>query len=42
MNILETIIEQKKKEVAEKKTMMDIDFLKFMNNGFDKKCISLI
>ena len=41
MNILETIVEQKKKEVAEKKASMDIDFLKFMNNDFDKPCLSL-
>jgi len=41
MNILETIVEQKKKEVAEKKAMMDIDFLKFMNNDFEKKGRSL-
>jgi indole-3-glycerol phosphate synthase len=41
MNILETIIEKKKREVAEKKTMMDIDFLKFMHNDFEKKSRSL-
>jgi indole-3-glycerol phosphate synthase len=41
MNILETIIAQKKKEVAEKKASMDIDFLKLMNDDFDKDCISL-
>jgi indole-3-glycerol phosphate synthase len=41
MNILETIIAQKKKEVAEKKASMDIDFLKFMNDNFDKDCVSL-
>lgn len=41
MNILETIVEQKKKEVAEKKASMDIDFFKFMNDDFDKPCISL-
>ncbi len=41
MNILETIIAQKKKEVAEKKAIMDIDFLKFMSNDFDRQCYSL-
>ena len=41
MNILETIIEQKKKEVAEKKQSMDIDFLKSLNAGFDRKGLSL-
>ena len=41
MNILETIIEKKKKEIAEKKEIMDIDFLKFMNDDFDKKGLSL-
>jgi indole-3-glycerol phosphate synthase len=41
MNILETIIAQKKKEVAEKKENMDIEFLKFMNTDFEKKCLSL-
>src|SRR5258706_15584611 len=41
MNILETIVAQKKKEVAEKKENMDIGFLKFMNIDFGKKCRSL-
>ncbi len=41
MNILETIIAQKHKEVAEKKAMMDIDFLKFMSSDFDRQCYSL-
>jgi indole-3-glycerol phosphate synthase len=41
VNILDTIIAQKRKEVAEQKGRMDIDFLKFMNNDFDKKCRSL-
>ncbi len=41
MNILENIIAQKKKEVADKKAMMDIDFLKFMSKDFDRKCYSL-
>src|SRR5215831_17695063 len=41
MNILETIIEKKKKEVAEKKEIMDIDFFRFMNDDFDKKSLSL-
>ncbi|MEP6682376.1 MAG: indole-3-glycerol phosphate synthase TrpC [Parafilimonas sp.] len=41
MNILETIVAQKKKEVAEKKASMDIDFLKFMSTDFDRKTISL-
>lgn len=41
MNILETIVEQKKKEVAEKKAIMNYDFLKFMANDFDRKCYSL-
>src|SRR6516225_2146544 len=41
MNILETIIEKKKKEIEEKKEIMDIDFLKFMNDDFDKKGLSL-
>ena len=41
MNILETIIAQKKKEVAEKKESADIDFFKFMNDDFDKPCLSL-
>lgn len=41
MNILETIIAQKKKEVAEKKEIMDVDFFKFMSNDFDKSALSL-
>ena len=41
MNILETIVAQKRKEVAEKKATMNIDSLKSMNNGFDRKPISL-
>ena len=41
MNILETIIAQKKKEVAEKKENMDIDFFRSMNADFDKKGLSL-
>ena len=41
MNILETIIAQKKKEVAEKKSSMGIDFFKFMNDDFNKPCLSL-
>lgn len=41
MNILDTIISQKKKEIAEKKESMDLDFFKFMNDDFDKECLSL-
>lgn len=41
MNILETIVAQKKKEIADKKATMDIDFLKFLTNDFDRKCCSL-
>lgn len=41
MNKLEEIIAFKKKEVAEKKAMMDVDFLKFMTNDFDRRCYSL-
>ncbi len=41
MNILETIVEQKKKEVAEKKAIMDVDFLKFLNDDFERKGLSL-
>src|SRR6516162_9282602 len=41
MNILETIVEQKKKEVADKKAMMDMDFLKLLNNDFERKSLSL-
>ncbi|MEP6465775.1 MAG: indole-3-glycerol phosphate synthase TrpC [Parafilimonas sp.] len=41
MNILETIVAQKKKEVAQKKQIMDIDFFKSISNDFDRKAISL-
>lgn len=41
MNILETIIDQKKKEVAEKKAIIGNDFFNFMHNGFEKKQRSL-
>jgi len=41
MNILETIIAQKRKEVAEKKLSTDIDLLKFISGDFDRECISL-
>lgn len=41
MNMLETIIAQKKNEIDEKKSIMDIDFLKFMTNDFDRQCYSL-
>ncbi|HEX5152750.1 MAG TPA: indole-3-glycerol phosphate synthase TrpC [Parafilimonas sp.] len=41
MNILETIIEQKKREVAEKKQSMDIAFLKSLNSDFERKGLSL-
>lgn len=41
MNILETIIAEKKKLLAEKKDMMDVDFLKFLTSDFDRKCYSL-
>jgi indole-3-glycerol phosphate synthase len=41
MNILETIIEQKKREVTEKKQSMDIAFLKSLNADFDRKGLSL-
>jgi len=41
MNILETIIEQKKREVAEKKQSMDIAFLKTRDSDFDRKGLSL-
>lgn len=41
MNILQTIIEKKKLEVAEKKSIMDIDFLKSLNKDFNGKGLSL-
>jgi len=41
MNILETIIEQKKREIAVKKQSVDIDFLKSLNTDFDRKGLSL-
>ncbi len=41
MNILETIVEQKKKEVAEKKAIMDVAFLKFMNKDLERENLSL-
>src|SRR5215831_18618146 len=41
MNILETIIAQKKREVAEKKQYMDIAFLKSLNSDFNRKGLSL-
>ena len=41
MNILETIIEKKKQEVAEKKLVADIDFLKSLNHNFNRKGLSL-
>ena len=41
MNILDKIIAQKKREIAEKKAIMDIDFFKFMANDYDKQCCSL-
>ena len=41
MNILETIIAQKKKEVEERKKYIDIDLLKSMNKNFEEKCLSL-
>jgi len=41
MNILETIIQQKKREVAERKQSMDIAFLKSLNVDFDSKGLSL-
>ena len=40
MNILETIIEQKKREVAERKRSTDIAFFKSLND-FDRKGLSL-
>jgi indole-3-glycerol phosphate synthase len=41
MNILEMIIAQKRKEVAEKKAMFDIDSFKLMADDFNRKCYSL-
>lgn len=41
MNILETIIAQKKKEVEEKKKYINIDFFKLINTDFEGKCSSL-
>ena len=41
MNILETIIERKKEEVAEKKLVVSIDFLKSLNNNFNREGLSL-
>jgi indole-3-glycerol phosphate synthase len=41
MNILETIVEQKKKEVAARKAIMDVDPLSIMNNDFERKNLSL-
>ncbi len=41
MNILETIIAEKQKEIAEKKESLDIDFFRSMNVDFDKQGISL-
>ncbi|MFT4156202.1 indole-3-glycerol phosphate synthase TrpC [Parafilimonas sp.] len=41
MNILQTIIEKKKLEVAERKSIMHIDFLKSLNKNFDGKGLSL-
>lgn len=41
MNILETIIAQKQKEVDEKKAILSVDFLKFMFTDFDRECNSL-
>ncbi len=41
MNILDKIIAQKKKEIAEKKATMDIDFFKFITNDYDRHCCSL-
>lgn len=41
MNILQTIIEKKKLEVAEKKSIMNIDFLKSLNKDFNNEGLSL-
>src|SRR5947207_3382243 len=41
MNILETIVAQKKKEIAEKKETTDIDFFRSLNADFDKEGLSL-
>ncbi|MBS1745992.1 MAG: indole-3-glycerol phosphate synthase TrpC [Bacteroidetes bacterium] len=41
MNILETIVEKKKIEVASKKQMAGIDLLISMNKNFDRPCLSL-
>jgi indole-3-glycerol phosphate synthase len=41
MNILETIVEKKKIEVATKKQNTDIDFLISLNKDFDRPCLSL-
>ena len=41
MNILETIIAQKRKEVHEKKRSMDIDSLMSSSTAFGRKCLSL-
>jgi len=41
MNILETIIAQKRKEVDEKKRSMDIDSLMSSSTAFGRKCFSL-
>jgi len=41
MNVLETIIARKKKEVAEKKLTTGIDFFKSFSKDFERKCISL-
>lgn len=41
MNILEKIIERKKQEIDEKKSLADIDFLKSFNHNFNRKGLSL-
>jgi len=41
MNILETIIAQKRKEVDEKKRSVDIESLLSMSTAFGRKCLSL-
>ncbi len=40
-NILDTIVEAKKKEVQEKKFLFDLGWYKFFSHDFDRKCYSL-
>ncbi|HEX6846594.1 MAG TPA: indole-3-glycerol phosphate synthase TrpC [Chitinophagaceae bacterium] len=40
-NILETIVEAKKKEIEEKRLLFDPDWYKFFSTRFDRQCYSL-